>query len=479
MLKRILAAVMCWIGLAGCTMFDSGKAKVVEKPNVLFISVDDMNNSLACYGHSEMITPNIDRIAKMGVKFDRAYCQFPLCSPSRVSLMTGLRPDQTHVYDLKLNFRDVLPDAVTLPQMFMRNGYYAARVGKIYHYGNPGQIGTPGLDDPASWNEALNPRGREKDEEKLLANHTPGRGLGSALCFQRSEGTDEELTDGIVATETIRLLKEHKDRPFFIAAGFYRPHCPYVAPKKYFDLYPLDKVTIPPGPYHEIRSAPASAMESVKPWPWFGATEEQVREAKQAYLATISFVDAQIGRVLDALEKEGLTDDTIIVFWSDHGYHFGEHGLIMKMSLWEESARVPMLIAAPWAKGNGMACARTVELLDIYPTLAELAGLTPPAGLGGASVAKLLEDPKAKWDKPAFTQLWRGKFSGHSIRTERWRYTEWDGGEQGTQLYDHERDPHELKNLAGEAGYQDIEAQLRAMVRKNWDNEYIPVKSGQ
>jgi uncharacterized sulfatase len=219
-----------------------------QKLNVLFIAVDDMNNDLGCYGHPRVQSPHIDRLAQRGVRFDRAYCQFPLCSPSRTSLMTGRRPDVTQVYDLKTHFRTVLPEAITLSQCFRNHGYYAARVGKIYHYGNPGQIGTDGLDDAASWSEKFNPSGRDKREEKLIINHTPKRGLGSSLSLWKAEGRDEEQTDGLVATEVIRLMEAHRHEPFFIGAGFYRPHCPYVAPRKYFDLYPLEKVTLPSGP---------------------------------------------------------------------------------------------------------------------------------------------------------------------------------------------------------------------------------------
>jgi iduronate 2-sulfatase len=449
-------------------------AEAASKPNVLFIAVDDMSNSLGCYGHPLVKSPNIDRLAKLGVRFDRAYCQFPLCSPSRTSLMTGLRPDVTRTFNLQYHFRTHLPDVVTLPQMFMNNGYFAARVGKIYHYGNPGQIGTPGLDDPPSWNVALNPKGRDKDEEDKLINHTPNRGLGSALVFMKAEGTDEEQTDGKVATEVIKLLEANKDKPFFIAAGFYRPHCPYIAPKKYFDLYPMDKITMPQGPFPEAKAAPAAALDSVKPWPWFGTTESQSREAKQAYYATISFVDAQVGRLLDALNRLKLAEKTIVVFWSDHGYHEGEHGLWMKQSLWEGSARVPLLIHAPGAKGNGGVSPRTVEFVDLYPTLADLAGLTPPKNLAGVSLKPLLENPNTAWTKPAFTQVWRGSFPGHSVRTERWRYTEWDGGKQGAQLHDMQNDPQELNNLAGDPRHAVTVAELKALVQKNWANAYRP-----
>lgn len=444
-----------------------------RNPNVLFISVDDMNNDLGCYGSSIVQSPAIDRLAKTGVRFDRAYCQFPLCSPSRSSLMTGLRPSTTRVFDLRYHFRDGLPGAVTLSQLFKNNGYYAARVGKIYHYGNPGQIGTSGLDDAASWTEVFNPAGRDKTEiEKDIINYTPKRGLGAAMCLLAdATGEDEEHTDGMVATEIIRLLREKKDEPFFLAAGFYKPHTPYLAPKKYFDLYPIEKIQLPKEPADYLKRVPEPALASTKPWPWFGVTEEQARECKQAYYATISFVDAQIARVLAALDELKLRDSTIVVFWSDHGYLLGEHGLWMKQSCFEESARVPLIIAAPgreFERSRGKASPRTVELLDLYPTLADLAGLKPPSNLEGASLRPLLKNPTAGWNRPAFTQVQRGGFPGYSVRTEQWRYTEWDEGAKGAELYNHDTDPRELNNLAGSPKHARIQAEMKNLVRKNW-----------
>ncbi len=438
--------------------------------NVLFIAVDDMNSDLACYGHPLVKSPNIDRLARLGVRFDRAYCQFPLCSPSRSSIMTGLRPDTTRVFNLTYRFRDGLPDVVTLPQMFMAAGAWAGRVGKIYHYGNPGDIGTSGLDDPPSWNHVVNPAGRDKSTlEKDVLNYTPKRGLGSAMAFlSDKEGRDEDHTDGKVATEAIRLLEEHKDKPFFLAAGFYKPHTPYIAPKKYFDLYPMESIHLPKDPPDHLKSVPKPALASTQPWPNFGVTEDQARECKQAYYAAISFVDAQIGRLLDAVDRLKLWDNTVVVFWSDHGYHLGEHGLWMKQSLFEESARVPMIIVAPGAKSKDKACPRTVEFVDVYPTLADLCGLTPPKNLAGASLRPLLDDPVKAWDRPAFTQVQRAGFPGCSVRTERWRYTEWDDGQKGVQLYDHDRDPRELTNLADDPAHAKTVEELKALVKKNW-----------
>lgn len=453
-----------------CLMSATIVAAQPKHMNVLFIASDDLNNDLGTYGHPLVKSPNIDRLARRGLRFDRAYTQFPLCSPSRSSLMTGRRPDTTQVYDLVKHFRKTLPDVVTLPQMFRQNGYYAARVGKIYHYGVPGDIGTSGLDDPQSWDKVVNPRGRDKDEEKLLRNLTPGRALGSALAFLAAEGTDEEQTDGKVATETIKLLEENRDKPFFIAAGFYRPHCPFIAPKKYFDLYPLDKITLPNEPPDHLKNVPDAAFWT-RP-PFWGLNEHERREAIQAYFAAITFMDAQVGRLLDALERLKLADNTIVVFWSDHGYMLTEHGQWMKQNLFEESARVPFIIAAPGTKAKGRATGRTVELLDIYPTLAELTHLTASPQLEGRSLRSLLDNPQAKWDKPAYTQVERGgqagqgrQFMGRSIRTERWRYTEWDEGKKGIELYDHASDPHEYHNLAADAAFAKTVEEMRRLLR--------------
>lgn len=450
-----------------------------ERLNVLFIASDDLNCNLGCYGHPIVKTPNIDRIAARGTVFARSYCQFPLCSPSRTSLMTGRRPDITQVYDLRKHFRSVLPQVVTLPQLFMANGYHAARVGKIYHYGVPGDIGTSGLDDPVSWHQVVNPRGRDKDEEGKITNHTPARGLGSSLSFLAADGTDEEQTDGIGTTEAIKLLEANKDRPFFLGMGYYRPHCPYIAPKRYFADVPLEKSQMPNFARSWKDRVPAAATSSTTPWPWMGVEEQQAREAKRAYWAAVEFMDRQVGRLLDALERLKLADRTIIVFWGDNGYHVGENGLWKKQSLYENSARVPLILAAPGQKTKGRESQRTVELLDIYPTLADLCGLPPPAGLQGQSLRRLLDDPAAPWEKAAYTQVWRGSFPGHSVRTERYRYTEWDGGDKGVEFYDYEVDPSEGLNLAEDPKYASQVAELRTLLRQNWANPYRPVAEGR
>jgi iduronate 2-sulfatase len=441
----------------------AGLAQQARRPNVLFIMADDLNNDLGTYGHPLVKTPNLDRLAARGLRFDRAYTQFPLCSPSRVSLLTGLRPDTTRVLELQTDFRTVLPDVVTLPQMFRGQGYFVARVGKIYHYGNPGQIGTSGLDDPASWEVFVNPRGIDKDEETQLTNFTPARGLGSALAYYASPAADEAHTDGMVAAETIALLEKQTDRPFFIGAGFYRPHCPFIAPRKYFDLYPLDRI---PAPATSPASKAPAAAWFTNP-PHWGIGEHDQRETVRAYYASISFLDANVGRLLDALDRLRLTDNTIVVFVSDHGYHLGEHGQWMKQTLFERSARAPLIVAGPGIAAKGRSTSRVVEFLDIYPTLA---GIRPPQGLHGRSLTPLLRNPNAKWDHPALTQVRRGPaaatFMGYSIRTDKWRYTEWDGGKRGVELYDEVSDPGEANNLADDPARRKVVADMRRLLER-------------
>ncbi|MFN3484640.1 MAG: sulfatase [Planctomycetota bacterium] len=433
-------------------------------PNVLFIMSDDLNTDLGCYGHPLVRTPNLDRLAARAVRFERVYCQFPLCNPSRASLLTGLRPDTTKVYENATHFRTHVPEAVTLPQLFARHGYFVARVGKLYHYGVPSQIGTPGLDDPPSWHAAVNPRGREKDEEDRCIYYTgKPASLGGSLTWYVSEGSDEEQTDGKVASEAIRLMEDHRDRPFFLAVGFYRPHVPCVAPKKWFDLYPPERIALPEEPAGHLDKIPGPAL-AVRP-PDYGLDEEKRRLMIRAYYASVSFMDSQVGRVLEALRKSGLEDRTIVVFASDHGWQLGEHGQWQKMTLFERSARVPLLVAAPGARGNGRASPRTVELVDLYPTVADLAGLPIPPGLEGESLRPLLEDPQAPWSAPAYTQVRRGpRLMGRSVRTERYRYTQWDEGRAGAELYDYERDPREFENLASDPRHAETVAQMKRLL---------------
>ncbi|NRB73227.1 MAG: sulfatase [Verrucomicrobiales bacterium] len=427
------------------------------KPNVLFISVDDMNCDLGVYGNEQVLTPNLERLAAMGVRFDNAYCQQPLCGPSRASIMTGLRPDTLDMHTLTHELREKNPDVITLGQLFRQNGYFSARAGKIYHYGNPSMIGTDGNDDPETWDERYNPRGIDSlQEDKITRSRSDseGKGLGISMAWWDPVSEDSEHTDGMVADKIIELINQKKDEPFFLAAGFFNPHCPYVAPKKYFDLYPIEEITMPDldEAKADLEDVPPMAVQrDTKKWPYFfdGVTVEEARKCKQAYYACNTFTDALVGKLLDALEANDLIDNTIIVFWSDHGYFLGEKGLWYKRKAFERSARVPLIIAAP-GLSQGTVSTDPVELLDLYPTLAGLCGLAAPDNIEGASLQPILTDPEnANWDKPAITQIWHSdKAWGYSLRTPRWRYTEWVEGTAGRELYDHENDPEEKNNLA-------------------------------
>lgn len=470
---RTIRLAVC---LAGAGLFVSVAAAENARTNVLFIAVDDMNCDLACYGHAQVRSPNIDRLAARGTLFSRAYCQFPLCSPSRASLMTGLRPDTTEVFDLKKDFRRTsLPDVVTLPQMFRRHGYVAARVGKIYHYGVPLQIGTDGADDPASWHEVVNPRGLDREVHDRIHTLQPGQ-FGGTLSWLNLDTSDDEQTDGVGALAAIRLLETHHPRqtgrPFFLAVGFYRPHTPYVAPSHYFDLYDrhaIQPVLEKPGDRDDIPPAALFDRPGQRE-----LTIPQRQEIIQAYYAAISYMDAQVGRLLDALERLGLAEQTVVLFTSDHGYHLGAHGLWQKSDLFEGSCRVPLIIAAPRMKPAGAATQAVVEMVDIYPTLAGLCGLTPPPHVLGMDLAPVLEDP-ARPGKPGASTVTvvrnrdaaeRRQALGHTIRTPRYRYTEWDEGRLGNELYDYETDPEEYVNLARVPGHEALVAQMQSLLRE-------------
>jgi iduronate 2-sulfatase len=429
---------------------------LTAKPNVLFIAADDLSCALGCYGDPIAKTPHLDRLAATGTCFLNAYNQLPLCNPTRASVMTGLRPDTIKVYDLDRHFRDEVPGAVTLSQQFMKHGWWAGRVGKIYHYNVPASIGTDGFDDAPSWQKTINPIGRDKTDEHLVFNAEPHRKISAALSWLAAEGKDEEQTDGMIATEAIKLMEEKKGEPFFVAAGFFRPHTPFVAPKKYFDMYPLETLRLPYAPKDDREDVPTAAFAHNCPIPHYGLDEVTCLKAMQAYYACVSFIDAQVGRMLDALDRLELTDNTIVVFWSDHGYHLGEHnGIWQKRTLFEQGAKAPLIIRNPKTEGKGQPCRRIVEFVDIYPTLTELAGLPTPKQVEGRSLKRLLDNPLTQWNGTAITQVLRPADNrlkepvmGRSIRTERWRYSDWGEGKYGEELYDHFADPMEFNNLA-------------------------------
>lgn len=468
---RFGSLILCTLSI----LLGQSASTKAAKPNVLFIAVDDLACTLGCYGDVIAQTPNIDRLASTGMCFRRAYNQLPLCNPTRASVMTGLRPDQIKVYDLDRHFRDELPDVVTLPQAFQKAGYFAARVGKIYHYNVPASIGTDGFDDPPSWDRTVNPRGRDKTEESQVFNAEPHRKISASLSWLAAEGNAEEQTDGMIATEAIKIMREKKDQPFFLGVGFFRPHTPYVAPKKYFEMYPLKTLRLPYSPEHDRDDIPTAAFAHNCPVPNYGLDEATLLKATQAYYACVSMVDAQIGRLLSALDELGIAENTIVVLWSDHGYHLGEHnGIWQKRTLFEQAARAPLIIRAPGHQGQGD-CDQIVEFVDIYPTVTDLAGVDSNNGLAGRSLRPLINDPQAQWNGQAITQVLRPAddrlpemVMGCSIRTDRYRYTEWGDGKYGVELYDHHTDPNEFNNLAQDPDTKSsaVIENLRHLLRK-------------
>jgi iduronate 2-sulfatase len=440
---------------------DNGTAK----PNVLLLICDDLNCDLGCYGHPLVKSPHIDRLAERGVRFDSAYCQFPLCGPSRASFMTGLYPDQTLVRRNAVYIREHVPNVQTMSQMFRNNGYFATRIGKIYHYNVPKHIGTSGHDDPYSWDFTINPRGRDKDDEDLIFSLRPGS-FGGTMSWLAADGTDEEQTDGIAATDAVRLLKQYakEERRFFLAVGLFRPHTPYVAPKKYFDMYPREKIVVPDVPEGYLDTLPTPARQSIsRKKEQFNLPDDLARQAIQAYYASTTFADAQVGRVLEALDQTGLASNTIVLFTSDHGYHMGEHGHWQKTTLFENAARVPLIIAGPGTKAAGESTTMPAEMVDFYPTLAELCGLAAPQYVSGVSLAPVLRDSSATPRQAALTQY----ANGYSIRTPRHRYTEWgEEAAEGAELYDRESDPQEMVNLANRPEHEETVRQLSELLRQ-------------
>ena len=474
------------------------EARAATRPNVLFIVADDLNNLLGCYGDPLAKTPNIDRLAARGVRFDRAYCSFPLCGPSRNSFLTGLYPNSTGILANAQIFRQTIPDQLSMPQAFRQQGYFATRVGKLYHYNVPKSIGTDGHDDPASWEIEANPAGVDRlEEEPKIFSLTPGQ-FGGTLSWYASPKSDADHTDAKLAADAEWILErcaKDKARPFFLAVGFFRPHTPYVSPEKYFAMHPLDKMPAAQAFTEDQPGVPKAALASYKK-EQDKLTDDLRRQARQAYNAAISFMDAQVGHLIGALDRLGLAENTIIVFTSDHGYHVGEHGLWQKQSIFEESARVPLLMVAPGVTSKDTVAASPVSHVDVFPTLAELCGVKPPANLQGQSLVPILKDPSAKGRGWALTQVVRGggikrfgasaatgdggnQFFGYSLRTPRWRYTEWAEGKQGRQLYDHDADQKELTNLADKpenaATVATLSEQLRAAAKATFPaNGEIP-----
>ncbi len=433
-----------------------------EKPNVLFIAVDDLRpNNLGCYGDKLVKTPNLDRLARRGLVFNRAYCQQALCNPSRASLLTGRRLDTLRIWDLSTHFRSTLPDAVTLPQHFKNNGYFTQNIGKIFHNFRHEVHG-----DPASWSvPAVMHWATHSHDKAKVATPLPPNLAKDRECECR-DVPDEAYFDGRVANLAVEALGrlKAKSQPFFLAVDFSKPHSPFNAPKQYWDLYRREEVTLPKNPDWPI-DAPRVAWHNgreIRGNNQRKLTPEATLEIRHGYLASISYLDAQIGKVLDELDRQQLTDRTVIVFWSDHGYHLGEKTLWAKTSNFDFDARVPLIIAKPKCKSAGQTTEALTELMDLYPTLIELCDLPRVNGLDGVSQALVLASPSATARTAALTQHPRPAYykgapetMGYSIRTERFRYTEWRDWKSGEtvarELYDHQADPDETRNVADDS----------------------------
>ncbi|NLX96242.1 MAG: sulfatase, partial [Rhodopirellula sp.] len=473
--------------------------------NVLFVAVDDLRPRLGCYGEPGVRTPNIDRLASEGVVFRNTFCQMASCNPSRSSLLTGRRPDTTTIFDNRRTLRSALPDVVTLPQQFKRHGYFTRSLGKVFH-------GTYRSDkkheDPISWSvpewrpdyvgyatpEGLavlrrlhpkpfnNPR---QSPQEVMAQ----RGY-SGLIWESPDVPDNALMDGRLADKAVETLREIKDRPFFLAVGFAKPHAPYVAPKKYFDLYDPDAIELPVNdqPPRDVPPLASNGSAEVRGYvgvPRSGPIPEKTRrEIVRAYNACTSYVDAQVGKVLDELTRLGLRDRTVIVLWGDHGYHLGHNGEWGKNTNFDAAARVPLVVSSP-GLASGKSSAAIVELVDLYPTLCEVCGVPTTQGLEGTSFRPVLETPDRPWKKAAFTQHPRplgqpGASTGRSIRTERYRLTEWTGPRlkhPTYELYDYHDDPGETVNLAHRPEYEERRKELTNQLHKGW-KAALPERTG-
>ena len=459
----------------------SARLPAADKPNVLFIAVDDLKPMLGCYGDATVKSPNIDRLAARGVRFAQAFCNQAVCAPSRNALMTGLRSQTLGIYDLGTNFRAARPDAVTLAQAFQRAGYRTEAMGKIFHVGHGNH------EDPASWSvphfsaksiayQLAESRAGEglTREEALFANKA-ANSLPRGAPYEAADVADNAYPDGVIADEAIRRLHTAKENgaPFFMAVGFLKPHLPFCAPKKYWDLY--DRAALPLAAFRSPpQGAPAFArttwgeLRNYSDIPETGPlNDEQARALIHGYHACVSYVDAQLGRVMEALEKEGLAEKTIVVLWGDHGWHLGDHGMWSKHTNYEEAAHIPLIVAAPGVAAGVRA--QLVETVDLYPTLCDIAGVAAPEGLDGKSFAATLRDPAVATKDHILHVFPRGERLGRAVRTARYRMVEWKkpgapADEAIIELYDYETDPLETKNLAAEQ--PDVVAQLRSMLAR-------------
>ncbi|MDX2415319.1 MAG: sulfatase [Bacteroidales bacterium] len=458
-MKSKYLLLLALILLCGCS-------SLPEKPNVLFIISDDLTaTAVSSYENNVCQTPNIDKLAKQGVRYTAAYCNYPVCGPSRASLMNGYYPHASLTFGYVSGRKNIGPDRQTLAQLFKDNGYYTARVSKIFHMGVPIDIekGTNGTDDKASWTERFNSQGPEwtaEGEAELVQGNPDGtieRKGGNVMTIVKADGDDLVHSDGKTALKACELISLHKDEPFFLAVGFVRPHVPFVAPLSYFDPYPFAKIIMPEkvvGDWDDIPKRGINYVTSVN-----GRMNlEQEKKAVAAYYASVSFMDAQVGKVLQRLKDEGLEKKTIVVFTSDHGFHLGEHNFWMKVSLHEESVRVPLIIKVPGKKPK--VCHSLTELLDLYPTLAALAGLNYSEHIQGKSLTATIDNPELSLRDTVFSVSQGGRT--FLLRTKLWAYIQYDeDAGSGMELFDMIKDPKQFTNLAADPEYADIAEAFR------------------
>ncbi len=442
-----------------------------KKPNILFIIADDLTaTAVSSYENKICKTPNIDKLASEGVRYTSAYCQYPVCGPSRASFMFGYYPNATTTFGYVSGRENIGPNRKTWSQLFKDNGYYTARVSKIFHMGVPIDIetGSNGTDDEASWTERFNSQGPEwkaEGDAELVQGNPDGkieRKGGNVMTIVKADGNDLAHSDGKTAEKASELIRKHKNEPFFIAIGFVRPHVPFVAPKKYFLPYPFNNIKMPEkveGDWDDIPKRGINYVTSVNGQ----MSSEQEKKAVAAYYASVSYMDVQVGKVLNTLKEEGLEDNTIVIFTSDHGFHLGEHEFWMKVSLHEESVRIPLIIKVPGKKAA--VCNSFVELIDLYPTITGLSGLKTSKHLQGKSLVKTLDNPRFKVRDMAFSVSQGGK--SFLLRTEKWAYIQYDeDAKSGMELYDMEKDPNQYTNLAYKAKYADTISQFQKKLKK-------------
>lgn len=463
-MKKITLIFLVGFLMQGIAQTKSQRNK--EKYNVLFIIADDLTaTAVSSYENIASKTPNIDKLAAEGTRYTRAYSQYPVCGPSRASLMFGYYPNATKTYGYVSGREEVGDSRKSWSQLFKDNGYYTARVSKIYHMGIPIDIetGSNGQDDAASWTERFNSQALEwkaEGEAELVQNNPFGdkpRKGGNVMTIVKADGDDLVHSDGKTAEKAIELIRNHKNKPFFLAVGMVRPHVPFVAPKSYFEPYPHSQIVLPPKVENDWDDIPARGINYVTSVNG-EMSEEQEKKAVAGYYASVSYMDAQVGKILNTLKEEGLEDNTIVIFTSDHGFHLGEHRFWMKVSLHEESVRVPLIIKMPGKEPA--VCHSFTELLDLYPTVSELAGLKYPKNIQGKSIAKTLENPSFEVRDMAFSVSQGGK--SFLVRTKKWEYIQYDeDAGSGMELFDMEYDPKQYNNLANNPQYAEVRKEMQ------------------